>query len=68
MKQNERLIAWFIAFVLALIFLLFQALSCVSVRVQTGEDNKYEGQTKETTGIDSDVKNTTQKDSVSLTP
>ena len=68
MKQNERLIAWFIAFVLALIFLLFQALGCVSVRVITGEGNQYEGQSKETTGIDSDVKNTTQKDSTSLTP
>ena len=68
MKQNERLIAWFIAFVLALIFLLFQALGCVQVRVVTGEGNQYEGSDKTSTGIDSDVKNTTQKDSTSLTP
>ena len=68
MRQNERLIAWFIAFVLALIFLLFQALSCVQVRVVTGEGNQYEGSDKTSTGIDSDIKNTNLEDSTSLTP
>jgi len=54
-KDNSRLIGWLIAMILALLFLLTVAYSCVSVRVQTGEDNQYEGQTKESTGVESNI-------------
>ena len=63
---NERFLGWLIALILALIFMMWQMVSCVSVRVITGEGHDYEGSDKTSTGIDSDVKNTTQKDSTSL--
>ena len=68
MRQNERLIAWLIALFLAILFLVFQMVSCVQVRVVTGKDNQYEGSDKTSTGIDSDIKNTTREDSTSLRP
>ena len=55
MRQNERLIAWLIALFLAILFLVFQMVSCVQVRVVTGEDNKYEGSDKTSKGIESNI-------------
>jgi len=54
-REDQRFLGWLIAIIMAMIFLLWQAVGCVQVRVVTGEGNEYEGSTKEQTGIETNL-------------
>ena len=57
LRHNERFIGWLIALIMALVFFIYIAMSCVNVKIMTGGDAESD---KESNAI----KNTIQKDSL----
>ena len=66
-REDQRFLGWLIAIIMAMIFLLWQAVGCVSVRVVTGE-NEYEGSDKTNTTTGIDAKNNSPADSTLYEP
>ena len=52
-RFDDRFIGWFIAFIMAVALFAYMAVSCVSVRVQVGDENQSDRE-HENTGIDID--------------
>ena len=66
MRQNERLIAWFIAMVLALLFVLFQVISCATVYINQSDKDLKKNVKPNRVGVPTQPKSTNPSDSVSL--
>lgn len=52
-KDENRFLGWLIALILAMIFMIYQMMSCVSIRIMTEDDDEKTGVSTEIQKLDS---------------